>query len=98
MAVAVKNSPETTPRSPPGQLALASLVGAVYVLASVVAVVYGVPRLWTALVGDSLQSLGFVDQFCKYWLLPPLAAVGLVVLGRRLAGAHPPAGLRAGVT
>jgi preprotein translocase SecE subunit len=90
MAVAVKNSPETTPQPLFDRLAVSSLVGAVYVLGSLGIVFYLIPSLWgtveTTFVNVALRLLAMV-----------VAAGVLIFLGTRLAGPHPPHGLRAGV-
>jgi preprotein translocase SecE subunit len=96
MALAVKNNPETKPRSPNTHLALASLVGAVFVLASIVVVFYGVPQLWRMVVGDALENIGATDWFLSF-LLCIATAVGLGFLGKMLAGPNPPVGLRTGI-
>jgi preprotein translocase SecE subunit len=96
MAVAVKNNTDTRSGSPATRLAVASLVGAVYVLGALVVVFYGVPRLWDLVVGNALAGLGGIGNALEV-ILAAGAGVGLIVLGQRLAG-HPPAGIRAGIT
>lgn len=96
MATAVEpSSQQTTPPNPQAKLVLASLVGAVYVLAALAVVGYLVPRLWaehvTPRVGDRM-----VDY--PLWFFAECAAVGVLAwFGRSLAGANPPKGVRGGI-
>lgn len=97
MAVAVKNSPETTTRFALESVALHSLLGGLYVLGSL-ALVFGVlPALWAATVsGPIAGSIGpFVDAALLI-LVMLAAAVGLSVLGQRLIGPSPAPGVKAG--
>jgi preprotein translocase SecE subunit len=90
MAVAVKNSPETTPQPLFDRLAVSSLVGAVYVLGSIGIVFYLIPSL----LGQMEAS--FVNVALR--LLAMVVAAGvLIFLGTRLVGPHPAHGLRAGI-
>src|SRR5919201_3175335 len=95
MAATATNTPETKPQAPRPRpstpLALASLAGALFVVASVAIVFYGLPRLWAA------TGLGGVIGNTLLGLVMLAVAVGLAYLGRQLAGAHPPVGLRAGI-
>src|SRR5262245_41139988 len=97
MAVAVKNTPDTQTRPRVASLALASILGAVYVLAGVAVVAWGVPTLWEMGVAQFLPaSLSFVSAAGLIIVL--LVAVGLLAaLGSALVGPAPPKGLRAGV-
>src|SRR5947209_7436462 len=94
MAVAVKNSPTGTTTRPLNRLAVGSLLGVVYVLASIVLVFHGLGYLWW-------NQLGLDDASFPNWtgliLLMVGVAAGLFFLGRRLMGPSPPHGLRAGV-
>src|SRR5436853_281755 len=95
MAVAVKNTPETAPRPLRDRLAVSSLLGAVYVLAGLGIVFFGIPSLWAAAVSPWLTN-AFVNV--ALLIVGMLAAgAGLVVLGQRWRGPTVPAGLRAGV-
>ncbi|MBX9580093.1 MAG: preprotein translocase subunit SecE [Gemmataceae bacterium] len=97
MATAVETSSEPRVPSRPTNLALAGLVGAVYVAAAVAVVFYAVPALWDEYVGPAFaDSLGGVSAGLRY-LAQAAAAVGLVVFGRALAGPNPPVGLRGGI-
>src|SRR5262245_66543061 len=96
MAVAVKNSSESTTRSESIGVAMASLVGAAYVLAGIAVVTQVIPRLWKVGVSPWLESVPFVDAAGLIIVL--LFAVGaLIVLGLTLVGPNPPRGLRAGI-
>src|SRR5438105_14967477 len=95
MAVAVKTSPETTPRSPVTHLAVNSLLGALYLLFAVGTVLTGLPVLWN----EALEINKHVNEFLSGALLLMAelgAIVGLFVLGRVLEGPHPQRGQRAG--
>lgn len=97
MAVAVKNSTESTTRSGPASLIAASLGGAIFVLGSIAIVAQVIPRLWTAGVSSWLpQSLSFVDAAGLIVALVA-AVVALAMLGKSLLGSNPPRGIRAGV-
>jgi preprotein translocase SecE subunit len=97
MAVAVKNTPDTQTRTGISSLALASLLGAVYILGGVAVVAWGVPFLWHEGVASHLPaSLSFVSVAGLIVVL--LVAIGLLAaLGTALVGPNPPKGLRAGV-
>jgi preprotein translocase SecE subunit len=104
MAVAEKPTSKTSTRTPTQQLALASLAGAGYLVASLAIVLSGIPTLWEYWLG--------IDDLINSWYPRPgegaflstalvilasvAAAFGLVVLGRKLEGPHPLRGLKAG--
>jgi preprotein translocase SecE subunit len=94
MTVAVKNTPEISTGSLFDRLAVASLAGVVYVLGAIAVVVKGLPALWWIYLGLNQQSLAA-------WALLVVAmvagAVGLIYVGGKLLGPHPPRGVRAGV-
>jgi len=97
MAVAVKNTPESQTRAAPGNLTLASLLGAVYVLGSLALVFQGVPWLWNTGVAPWIgPGLSFVNT-AGLIVVMVFAAVALSVFGLTLTGPSPPAGLRAGI-
>ncbi|HEY8505158.1 MAG TPA: preprotein translocase subunit SecE [Gemmataceae bacterium] len=98
MAVAVKNQTDTRARDPQAHLALASLLGVAYVVAALAAVFSGLPYLWQKGVTPWLEPAA--GSFLNVALRAAVqlgAAVLLAVLGRALAGPHPPEGLRGGV-
>jgi preprotein translocase SecE subunit len=97
MAVAVKNTPDTPTRTGVASLALASVLGAAYILGCVAAIAWGVPYLWDLGVAQFLPaSLSFVSAAGLIIVL--LVAVGLLAaLGTSLVGPNPPRGLRGGV-
>lgn len=97
MATAVQPSSEQKTPSPRTRLVLASLFGAVFVIAGVAVAAYLVPTLWRQAVSPVVAPLGtFVDVFLR--LTVQLAAiVGVVWLGTKLVGANPPKGLRGGI-
>jgi preprotein translocase SecE subunit len=97
MAVAVKNTPDTTStRTPLNRLAVGSLVGVVYILGSVYLVLHALHYLWWDKEALYLDDGSFVN-----WSLLILAMLGLtavlVYVGKWLAGPSPPHGLRAGI-
>src|SRR5690242_20513229 len=98
MAVAVKNVPETTSRKPLNPLAVGSWLGVVYVLIAVLAVFYAMPVLWEQGIAPWLvrATNPFVDGALRILAMVAVAA-GLVYFGLRLAGPHPPHGIRAGI-
>jgi len=98
MAVAVKNTPETTTRQPLDSVAVGGLLGALYVLGSLALVFWVIPTLWGASLSAPITSVlgSFIDA--ALLLLVMLAAgVGLAFLGQRLVGPAPPPGLKAGI-
>lgn len=94
MAVAVKNSPETSTSSAFDRMPVVSLVGVVYVLSSL-AIVFGLlPYLWWQMWGS---VFGTTNTFASGTLLGMLmlaAFTGLVVLGGQLLGPKAPTGVR----
>jgi len=97
MAVAVKTSPGARSSGSPGGLALLSLVGVVYLLATIAIVFKLLPSLWWS----AWEGLGWgQSSFVGGTLLAILEVAGAIALlwgGARLLGTHPPAGVRAGV-
>ncbi len=100
MAVAVRNMPDSPtqiPR-PTSSLASASMMGAVYVIASLVILTVGVPMVWANGASEWLRSsLGsFVDV--AGLIVVEIFAIGLLTMfGISLAGSNARLGLRAGV-
>lgn len=99
MAVAVKNASEAAPQSPLDRhrLAVSSLVGTLFVLGSLGLVFYGIPQLWATAITQVTGRLGPFVDVALLLVVMTAAAVGVVVLGMRLAGPKPEPGLRAGV-
>jgi len=97
MAVAVKNTPESQTRTSPGNLLLASVLGAAYVLGGLAVVFQGVPWLWKIGISPWLgESLPFVNTAGLITVMV-FTAVALFVFGLTLVGPSPPPGLRAGI-
>jgi preprotein translocase SecE subunit len=97
MAVAVKNASEAAPSNLFDRLAVSSLVGVVYVLGSIGIVFYAIPALW-GVVGPGLAAaIGSFVSVALMVLLMVAVGAGLVYLGVRLVGPHPPHGLHAGI-
>lgn len=91
MAVAVKNTPEVASASLLDRMAIASLVGAAYVLGSLAIVFSLIPSLWQSLgwgSGAALMIRGLIQL---------AALVGLLVFGTRLLGPKAVTGVRAGI-
>src|SRR5580692_208899 len=101
MAVAVKNSTETMKPRPMNYLAVGSLAGAVYILASLAVLFYGLAELWSLFVRPLLPTGAAGGQSAVGRALLGVAlvaaAIGLVLLGRKLAGPAQPTGSRAGI-
>jgi preprotein translocase SecE subunit len=96
MATAIETSSQSQAPSPPAGLLTASLIGSVYVLASLAVVLYAVPALWEQFVSPALGNNKPADWFL--WCLAEFAAAaGLIWFGHSLAGANPPKGIRGGV-
>jgi preprotein translocase SecE subunit len=97
MAVAVKNASEAATQSPfeRHRFAVSSLVGALYVLGSILLVFYGIPQLWWRVLFAGSEEGSFA--LVGLQLLVMLgAALGLTFLGLRLVG-KPEKGLKAGI-
>jgi preprotein translocase SecE subunit len=98
MAVAVKESTGMTFPRLQSKLALGSLAGALYLLGCLAIVFYGVQYAWESWIAPSVTNTPGSAVDTTFRILVSLAvAVGLVVLGARLVGPKPVAGLRAGV-
>jgi preprotein translocase SecE subunit len=97
MAVAVKSTVETAPQQPMNRLAVGSLVGTLYVLACL-ALIYAVPILWQDTISQAVANVAgvFVDAALRFLLMLGVAALAILI-GRRLIGANPPHGIRAGI-
>lgn len=95
MAVAVKNAPETAATRPLNPLVLASWLGVAYVLGSLGIVFYGLPTLWHATLGSSLDGLSFVNN--ALLAVAMLAAGILLVWGGTQLFTERPRGWAAGV-
>jgi preprotein translocase SecE subunit len=106
MAVAVKNTPDSSTRSALGALIPASILGAVFTLACAAVVFWGIPQIWwngwdwflgklgdPATLGKRLSFVG-VAGLCGVEIV---TIVLLAMSGVALVGPTPPRGLRAGV-
>jgi preprotein translocase SecE subunit len=94
MAVAVKNTTEAGPSSLFDRVAVTSLVGVAYVVASLAIVFTLLPFLWENVLGLSATTFAG-GTFLGVVMLAVL--VLLVVLGTRLLGPRPAEGIRAGI-
>lgn len=94
MATAVE--PSSAPSAPGKLLSLpiASLIGAIYVLAALAVVFYAVPVVWTDYVGSTESSGNLLMARVAVQIA---AIVALVWFGVKLAGDAPPKGVRGGV-
>jgi preprotein translocase SecE subunit len=100
MAVAVKNATKPAQGRSGHALAVSSLLGAAYVLACLALLFYAVPRIWAASITPLFVPGGTgVSAVDRALLAVALVAVtiGLAVLGKKLAGASQPVGMRAGM-
>src|SRR5262249_54968165 len=94
MAVAVKNTPETSTHSLFDRVAVVSLVGVVYLLGSLAIIFAALPALWWN--GFHLDR----DSFTAVALLGLAMVVvfgGLAFVGGKLLGPHPTPGTKAGI-
>jgi len=96
MATAVETGSEPRTPSPPMSLPIASLLGAIYVVAALAVVLYAIPSVWkqnvTPHIGADTLRGGALQFFAQ------LAAVGgLTWFGRKLLGDNPPKGIRGGI-
>ncbi|QJW99636.1 preprotein translocase subunit SecE [Frigoriglobus tundricola] len=94
MATAVE--PSSAPSAPGKLLSLpiASLIGAIYVLAALAVVFYAVPVVWADYVGSTDSSGNLLMARVAVQIA---AIVALVWFGVKLAGDAPPKGVRGGV-
>src|SRR5687768_8163322 len=98
MSVAASTTTEARGSSQPMGLWAASMIGAVYVLASLAVVLFAVPQLWQSTIGSVLApAIGELFSNAIRVFVQLAALVGLVVFGMKLTGDHPPRGLRGGV-
>src|SRR5437868_4053206 len=91
---------ERTPRSAQQQLAIGSVLGALYVLAGLWIVLAGLPLVWNALTYGSSEGAPLINEFLSATLVMMicgLAAVGFGSLGYRLITSQTLHGLRAGI-
>ncbi len=97
MAVAVKSTVETASQQPLNRLAFGSLVGTLYVLACL-AIIYAVPIVWRDTLSQAVANAAgvFVDAALRFLVMLGVAALAILI-GRRLIGANPPHGIRAGI-
>jgi preprotein translocase SecE subunit len=93
MAVATKQSPETSAASMLDRLPVACLAGLVYVVGSLAIVFKLLPTLWR----EVLHAPDVPGMQALLALLMVAAAVGLIYLGARLLGPRQLPGLRGGV-
>jgi preprotein translocase SecE subunit len=98
MAVAVKSSPETLVSRALNRVAVGSLAGTAYTLATLVVVFYLFPALWHQILSPLISSGSDspVDA-SLLWLVNLGVFAGLVYSGLRLLGPHPSPGVRAGI-
>ena len=94
MATAVE--PSSAPQAPgkPLSLPIASLLGAIYVLAALAVVFYLVPSLWTEHLGT---TEGSTNMLLARLFVQGVALVGLIWFGAKLSGDAPPKGVRGGI-
>ncbi|HET6576203.1 MAG TPA: preprotein translocase subunit SecE [Fimbriiglobus sp.] len=93
MATAVQTSSEPRTPNPRTRLVLASVFGALYVIAGVAAAGYVVPRL----LDPVLAPLGGSASFALRVVAQLAVAAAFVWLGSRLASTNPPRGVRGGI-
>jgi preprotein translocase SecE subunit len=105
MAVAVRNTPETT-SSPKlfDHLAVSITAGVAYVIASIWVVFYGLPSLWWNILGyvkgfapDIVPPEAPAVYVALLFLIMLVAGIGLFVIGFRLMASYSRPGLRSGI-
>lgn len=93
MATAVQTSTEPRTPNPRTRLVLASLFGALFVIAGVAVAAYLVPQLLDGLLAPLGTSAAFLLR-----VVAQIATVGAFVwVGSMLSGANPPLGVRGGI-
>jgi preprotein translocase SecE subunit len=97
MAVAVKNSPETSAPRMVDRLPVSSLLGMLFVLGSLGVVFYGLPALWWSAVSPITGMLGSFFDVALFVVAMVGVGAGLAYLGTRLLGPQPAHGIRAGI-
>lgn len=99
MATAVQPSTgtPTPPPNPRTKLAVASLVGAAFVLVGVVVAAYVLPEAWRRIVTPALAPLGSMADVALRLVAQIAAVGGIVWVGIAVAGTNPPRGVRGGV-
>src|SRR5262245_51511772 len=98
MAVAVKHAPDAASQGLWSHLPVASLLGVVYVVASLAVVFSVVPSVWHAGIGSWLvPAAGPFLNGALLGLATLAVAVFLAIFGARLLGPRAPAGIRAGI-
>lgn len=96
MATAIEpGSQPQTPATPLG-LPIASLLGAIYVFASIAAVFYAVPALWADVIGPAMGG-NQLAAFAAERTLQIAVLVGLLWFGKSLLGTNPVKGVRGGI-
>ena len=93
MAVAVKNAPETRTSSAVPNVQLVSVIGAVYLVASLAVIFKAIPELLRLLIGNT-ESFGGVSLLVLVMLA---GAAGLIYVGGKLLGPKQLPGTRAGI-
>jgi len=95
MATAVE--PSSAPSTPGKVLSLpiASLIGAIYVLAALAVVFYAIPVFWTQYITAALKNRTL--DYALWGTATVAVLVALVWFGRKLAGENPPKGVHGGI-
>jgi preprotein translocase SecE subunit len=97
MAVAVKTSPGARRSGTLDSPAILSLIGVLYLLACLAIVFKLLPDLWWSVWTASGLARGSFVGGSLLAIIGLAVGVGLIVLGSRLLGPNPPAGVRSGV-
>jgi preprotein translocase SecE subunit len=77
-------------------LPVLSLLGAIYVLATLAVVLFAFPQFWQNSVASQLGRLGLVDAVARF-VAQFAVLIGLVWFGRKLLGESAPKGVRGGI-
>jgi preprotein translocase SecE subunit len=95
MATAVEPGSEPRTPSAPLSLPLASLIGAVYVAASIAVVLFAIPNFWVTTVTPALKNITLTAGSRVVAQVGALAV--LLWFGRKLLGDNPPKGIHGGI-
>lgn len=98
MATAVQPpATESRPANPRARLVLASLFGAAFVAAGIALALYAVPMLWNQSVSPVVASVSALADAALRIAAQLAVAGGVIWVGSKLSGDHPPKGIRGGI-
>lgn len=98
MASEVESSSKGAPTDGTGRLALASLSGALFVMAGVVLAGYVVPDVWKSSVSPAVSSINSAVDFTARVVVQLITILVVARVGLLLSAGTPPPGVRGGIT